>query len=77
MATEAKESLNIDSEGPLEGKFNNQRQVNESENQPKFWKIPRKGHRKTSELRLCQHSHRAHYTRQLLRVKGVEDEEKS
>ena len=77
MATEARESLNIDSERPLEGKFNNQIKVNESENQPKCWKIPRKGHRNTSELCLCQHSHRAHCTRRLLRVKGAKDEEKS
>ena len=77
MATEARESLNIDSERPFEGKFNNQGKVNESENRPKCWKIPRKGHREISELCLCQHSHRVHCTRWLLRVKGAEDEEKS
>ena len=77
MAREARESLNTDSEGPLEGKFSNQRKVNESGNQPKCWKTTGKGHRKTSELHLCHHRHRANCGRLLLRVKGAEDEEKS
>ena len=40
---DARKILNIDFEGPLEGKVSNQRKTNKSDNQPKCWKIPWKG----------------------------------